>query len=190
MKQILLLILLVGSSLTIYGQSPGVALYTGLTGVYSSDRQVTDKGDLHYGWLVGADARIVEGDLYFIIGGQYIKKSLHSTSSPSFFKDNDFTVLAGRLGLGFNILHIGNYGVLRSKVLGSVNFVSKSPDNGLNIDGYKELNNSYMGILTGLGYTLGIFELDLEYQHGIFNAFYKQPDTKFNGFTLTAGVHF
>ncbi len=178
------------SGMRAYSQSPGIAVYTGLTSIYAKDRQVTEKGELHYGWLVGADARIIEGDLYFIVGGQYINTSLHSSSKPDFFKNNNFNIVGGRLGLGFNIAHIGDFGVIRSKILGSINFISKYPDGGLDIDGYRELNNSFMGILTGLGYTMGILEFDLEYQYGIFNAFYKQPDTKFNGFTLTAGIHF
>lgn len=171
-------------------QSPGVVVYTGLSSMYTSDRQVTTKGEMHYGWLVGADARLVEGGLYFLIGGQFIKSSLHSSKKPEFFKKRDFNVISGRLGLGFNLVRFNNGGTLRSKVLGSINFINDAPEGGLYIDGYRDLNNAYLGVLSGLGYTWGIWDIDFEYQYGIFNAFYKQPDTKFNGYTFTAGLHF
>lgn len=190
MKRILLLIMLLGGSLSFYSQSPGLSVHTGLTAIKSSDHNVTEKGQMHYGWLAGVDARLVEGNLYFIIGGQYINTSIYSSKSPEFFKNRDFSIISGRFGLGFNIVRFSNDFVLRSKVLGSINFVSKSPEKGLDIDGYRELNNSFMGVTSGLGCTLGIFDIDLEYQYGIFNAFYKQADTKFNGITLTAGVYF
>lgn len=190
MNRIFILMILVVLCGKAYGQSPGVVVYTGLTSLYSDDRNVTRKGEMHYGWLVGADARLVEGSLYFLVGGQYIITSLQSTSKASFFKNNDWTVFSGRFGLGFDLFYLKNGGAIRSKILGSINFSSKSPEGGLNIDGYRELNNSYMGIVTGLGYTWGVLDFDLEYQYGIFNAFYEQPDTKLDGFTLMFGLHF
>ena len=76
MNRIFILMILVVLCGKAYGQSPGVVVYTGLTSLYSDDRNVTRKGEMHYGWLVGADARLVEGSLYFLVGGQYIKTSL------------------------------------------------------------------------------------------------------------------
>jgi hypothetical protein len=190
MKRIVLILISFFIILGVYGQSPGLSVYTGLTAMRSGDRVVTAKGELHYGWLVGADGRLVEGDLYFLMGGQYIKTSLHSSKSMDFFKKRDFNIVSGRFGLGFNIARLSEKVVLRSKVIGSVNFIVKAPEDGLHIDGYRELNTSYMGIASGIGFTLGIMDIDLEYQYGIFNAFYQSPDTKFNGITLTGGVYF
>jgi hypothetical protein len=69
------------------GQAPGLVIQTGITTSYSKDANITSGKGLHYGWMVGADARILEGDLYFLIGGQYHKTSLKSSTSPDFFKN-------------------------------------------------------------------------------------------------------
>lgn len=184
---ILLFFVLCNSS---YAQSPGLALQTGVLAMHSKDKVVNPSGGLNYGWLVGADARILEGDLYFMLGAQYIQTSIFSDSKPNFFSKNDWSLVAGRLGLGFNILHLGQSMTLRSKLLGSINYTLDSPDNGLNIDGYKVLNESTLGILSGLGLTYKIIDIDFEYQYPIFNTFYKQPSSKFNVYSLTAGIHF
>jgi hypothetical protein len=171
-------------------QAPGLVLQTGLTSLYSKDPNITKDGEMHYGWMVGADARILEGNMYFIVGAQYISTSLRSSTDPEFFRKRDWTMLNGRCGLGFNILRLSEKLALRSKILGSINFTMDSPKGGLGVDGYRALNDSSLGAVTGLGVTLGMFDLDLEYQYGILNAYNLQPKSTFDGFTLMAGFHF
>lgn len=173
----------------VHAQAPGIVIQTGLTAMTSKDKTITKDGEMHYGWVLGADARILEGDLYFIIGGQYVSTSLRSSKAPEFFVKRDWKILNGRCGLGFNIFRISEKISLRSKLLGSVNFIVDAPRNGINIPDYI-LNDSYLGAVTGVGATIGMIDLDLEYQYGILNAYTKQPDTKFGGWTLLAGFHF
>jgi hypothetical protein len=172
-----------------YAQSPGFVIQAGLTASYAKNANITKANQGHYGWMIGADARILEGDLYFLAGGQYHKTDVQSTSSPDFFK-NDWTVIMGRAGLGFNLLHISERIVIRSKLLGSINFIIDAPENGLNIPGFTELNDSYLGAVTGLGLTVGRFDLDIDFQYGFINAYYKQPKSTFDSWTLMAGFHF
>jgi hypothetical protein len=172
------------------GQAPGVVIQTGLTTMYSKDPVITKSGEAHYGWMVGADARILDGGLYFIVGGQYVNTSLRSSSNPEFTRKRDWKILNGRCGLGFDILRLSEKSAIRSKILASVNFTMDAPSGGLGIDGYRLLNDSSLGAVTGLGVTLGLFDIDLEYQYGILNAYNKQPNSKFSGLTLMAGFHF
>ncbi|MBK9151832.1 MAG: hypothetical protein IPM26_12920 [Saprospiraceae bacterium] len=173
-----------------YAQNPGLVLQTGLSAAYCKDTNVTPGGRGHYGWMVGADARLLEGDLYFLVGGQYHFSNLTASKSPDFFKNNDWQLLMLRLGMGFNLLHLSDRSSLRSKLLASFNFPAEAPKNGLGKEGYEQLNDSFLGATTGLGLTLGSFDIDLEYQYGIINAFYKKPDSTFDIFTLSVGFHF
>ncbi|MBK8515460.1 MAG: hypothetical protein IPL55_03950 [Saprospiraceae bacterium] len=189
MKIFLLFLTTLYSVSFIQAQTQGLVVQTGLTAAYSKDKIVTHPGEGHYGWMIGADARLMEGNLYFVIGGQYHQSSLASTSNAAFFS-NDWKMIMGRGGLGFNILNVSDKIALRSKVLGSLNFIMDSPTDGLNIEGYKDINDSFLGVVSGLGITLGSLDIDLEYQYGFINAYRLQPNTTFNIWTFMAGFHF
>jgi hypothetical protein len=171
-------------------QAPGLVIQSGLTTMYSKDPVITKDGEAHYGWMVGADARILEGSMYFIMGAQYVNTSLRSSSNPEFTRKRDWKMMNGRCGLGFNFLRLSESFALRSKILATVNFTLDAPSGALGIDGYRTLNDSSLGAVTGLGITWGMFDFDLEYQYGILNAYNKQPNSTFDGFTLMAGFHF
>ena len=66
------------------GQAPGLVIQGGVTSTFSKDPFITNDGEAHYGWLVGADARILDGDLYFVVGGQYSNTSLGLQVIPIF----------------------------------------------------------------------------------------------------------
>lgn len=171
-------------------QSPGLVIQAGLSTAYAKDTNITKGNQAHYGYVIGADARIIEGSMYFIIGGQYHVTSLNSTSSPDFFKNNDWKILMTRLGLGFNIIKFSDKLALRSKLLGSINFNLDSPRGGLNIPDYMVLNDSFLGVTSGLGLTIGFIDIDLEFQFGVINAYQFQPKSTFDSWTLVTGVHF
>lgn len=191
MKFILFLIMIFVLSLTfVNAQSPGIVIQAGLSTAYAKDANITKMNQAHYGYVIGADARILEGGMYFLIGGQYHVTSLNSSSSPEFFKNNDWKILMARLGLGFNIVKFSDNITLRSKLLGSINFNIDSPRNGLNIPGYMVLNDSFLGATTGLGLTIGFIDIDLEFQYGFINAYQLQPKSTFDSWTLVTGVHF
>jgi hypothetical protein len=59
-----------------HAQTQGLVVQAGLTSAFSKDKNITRSGEGHYGWMVGGDARILEGGMYFIIGGQYHQTSL------------------------------------------------------------------------------------------------------------------
>ena len=171
-------------------QSPGLVIQAGLSTAYAKDTNITKGNQAHYGYVIGADARIIEGSMYFIIGGQYHVTSLNSTSSQDFFKNNDWKILMTRLGLGFNIIKFSDKLALRSKLLGSINFSLDSPRGGLNIPDYMVLNDSFLGVTSGLGLTIGFIDIDLEFQFGVINAYQFQPKSTFDSWTLVTGVHF
>ncbi len=190
MKYFSIIILVIASLVNAKGQAPGIVIQSGLTAAYSKDFNITKGNEMHYGWMVGADARLLEGDMYFIIGGQYHRTGLMSTASPDFFKNNDWALFHGRCGVGFNIFRISENIIFRSKILGSINFLLDAPKDALNIPEYKEINDSSLGAVTGLGVTIGSFDIDLDFQYGIINAYKEKPKSTFDIWTLMAGFHF
>ncbi len=67
MKYFSIIILVIASMVNAKGQAPGIVIQSGLTAAYSKDFKITKGNEMHYGWMVGADARLLEGDMYFII---------------------------------------------------------------------------------------------------------------------------
>jgi hypothetical protein len=168
-------------------QFQGVVVQGGLSSAFSRDPKVTPNGQGHYGWMLGADMRLLEGDLYFILGGQYHSTSLLASSTPNPFGKGDWAYTVGRFGVGFSLWRISEKIALRSKLLVCINFNSKIPDTGLP---YEKVNDSFAGVGSGIGLTLGKLELDIDYQYGLLNAYFEQPNTKFDIISLGAGFRF
>jgi hypothetical protein len=171
----------------------GANFYVGLNTGKTADQIVTKSGEMHYGYLVGLDARLAGEDMYFIVGGQYGTLSLFSEDSASFFSgENKLTQFKLRIGIGLNIVHFSENIRLRTKALGSFDFISKYDESGFpdNVVGYEKVNDGYFGAVTGLGLDIGIFTIDLEVELAVLNAFYEKSDTKYNAFSLTGGVRF
>lgn len=169
----------------------GLSFQAGLSYGMSKEPALTRSGQGHYGWCAGADARLFGGDIYFLIGGQYHKTSLFSTEKPDFFK-TDMDVIMGRMGMGFSLVRLGYQSYLRTKVLASINFIAKGPDPKTafpNAVSPANINDSYFGGVTGIGWTKGRLDLDLEFQYGILNSVFGQPKTTFNYFTLLCGIN-
>lgn len=172
--------------------SGGVSVQTGLSYGFSKEKSLTGSGQGHYGWMAGLDARLLGGDMYFLVGGQYHRTSLFSTSDLSFFK-TDMELVMARLGLGFTIAKLGYRSYLRTKLLASINFVLEGPDPKPafpNATSPANLNDSFLGGTTGLGWTKGPLDLDIEFQYGILNSVFNQDKTTFNYITFSCGVNF
>lgn len=172
-----------------YGQAPGLVVQTGLSSAWVADDKVTPSGQMHTGYAIGADARLLSGSMYFLVGAQY--HAIQFTPHTSYqLTGGDWKILMGRFGLGFDLIHFADNFAIRSKLLASINLNMSTPDGGLNIEGYNNVNEAYFGATTGLGVTIGPFDVDLDYQYGLVNTFFEKPKTKVNHLSLIAGFHF
>ena len=192
MQKYFRVLLLILFSNAVSAQSGGVSIQSGLTYGFSQEEALTKSGQAHYGWMAGLDARLMGGDMYFLVGIQYHKTSLFSTSSANFFK-TDMDIIMVRLGLGFTVYKLGYKSYLRTKLLGSINFVMDGPDPKPafpNSVSPANLNDSYLGAVTGIGWTKGMIDIDLDFQYGILNSVFEQDKTNFNYLTLMAGINF
>jgi hypothetical protein len=174
------------------GQSiGGVSLYSGISAFYNQDPSVNAVGDGQYGYLIGFDSRLNSGNLYFSIGGRYIVTSLVPENSMSFFSNTeDYKIGELRTGFGFNLINFNKHTRLRSKLMVSAMMAINSPMTRVEIEGYEVVNDSWGGIVTGIGLDFGPLTADLEFHKGLVNVYNEQPDSKLNAYSLTLGVFF
>lgn len=164
----------------------GLQFYGGLSSANNNDLLITPDGHSHSGFHLGADARLVDGKMYFILGGQYHKISFLSSPEKSYFSvDEGFNWMKLRVGLGFNLFQITDNINFRAKSLISFNFISQVPTDIA--APYSNYNGGTVGGVLGIGFDIYNFTIDAEYEKGFFKAVNMVDGTEFNFFTFSLG---
>ncbi len=172
-----------------YAQS-GVKIYTGLTTGFNKDKIVTPDGHMHYGYEVGVDAMLNDDRMYFMLGGKYGTVDLLSSSSANFFSKDKMTYFKGRVGLGFDMIKLSSKAFITSRVLGSMQYALTYDQSLLTEEGYQKINEGTAGLVAGVGYRYRMFNIDVEYEHGLFNLYYKKKNTSMSYLSLLFGINF
>ncbi|MFM2395136.1 MAG: hypothetical protein RLZZ546_3119 [Bacteroidota bacterium] len=172
----------------------GMTVYAGPSVAFSSDKIVTPSG-AHYGYVIGANARLNSDGMYFLLSGEYGRYDFLSNNKLSFIGGDDLGYMKGKIGIGFDFLKLSRNMFLRSKIQGTVLFVNSYNEELLSTpllktNGYTAINDGVGGLATSLGISKGIFSLDLEYDHGLFNIFKEKKSSKMNFLNLVFGVRF
>jgi len=170
---------------TTYAQR-GLQFYSGISNATNNDKLITPEGLSHSGYHFGADARLIDGNMYFMLGGQYHKVAFIAQEDKSYFSvENSMTWLKLRTGLGFKVFDIKDKIVFRSKALVSFNFISGVPTD---IPApYQNYNAGTVGAVVGLGADVFNFTIDVEFEKGFFKAVNMVSGTEFNFFTFSIG---
>lgn len=172
------------------------SVYGGISTVISRDLLVTPKSTSHSGYVTGLNLRMLDDGLCFLFTGEYGTFNLLASEEKSYFKGEKLTYLKGKVGLGFDLFHLTKNIKLRSKFQGNLLYVQKYKDSqvgatqALKESGYSELNEAIGGLSTGLGLTLGIFDIDFEYEYGFYNIYYARHHSTLNFYNLTGGIRF
>lgn len=183
-------------SIVVSHAQAGMSVYLGPSFAKSSDALVSPKGKAHYGYVIGAHARLNSDDMYFLISGEYGTMDLIANSDIKFFGGDDLSYAKGKIGLGFDIAKLSRSISLRSKLQGTVMFVNNYNTETLKNDpilaanGYNSINDGIGGLATCIGLRLGAIFFDVEYEKGFFNIYNKKSDSKLNFISLTAGISF
>jgi len=190
-RQVILGILVLILSLsTINAQDGGARVYAGAIMLQNRDNLANPNGTFYSGFQAGLDARLMSGGMSFLVGAKYAKFSmLPNETFVLTGHDENITMISGRGGIDFTIFNITRNIRIRSKVLASIDMVVDTKGNSEPAQDYN-LNDGWMGIVSGLGFDFGPVVLDVEYEYGIINAYYRKPDTQFDTFTFTAGFFF
>ena len=178
-----------------YSQA-GMGIYLGPSIMKSPDDVVSPGSNMHYGYVIGANARLNSDNMYFLLSGEYGTFDLIANSKASFIGGDDLKYIKGKIGLGFDIAKITRKIVIRSKLQGTVLFVNDyeqsiiDNDPILSSNNYTTINDGIAGLATCLGIRIGSFFTDLEFEKGFFNLYNEKKGSKLNFITLTAGFQF
>lgn len=169
-------------------QEAGATFYSGVSFGSTKDAFINKPGESQAGYLLGLDARLNSGGLYFMLGAEVGKFDMMSQENLDIFGGNKFSFFKGRAGMGFKLF--GNEKVyLSSKALASFDIVLNSDDGFLEATSY-QVNDGFLGAATGLGLNVYALFVEFEYEHGILNMYYQKPETSINFYTFKVGVKF
>lgn len=192
---LLVVVLIFSKTSSILGQA-GMTLYAGPSIAFSADKVVTAGGEAHFGYVIGANARLNSDFMYFMLTGEYGTFDLVANKKWTFIGGDDLVYFKGKIGLGFDIKKLSARTTLRSKIQGTLLFVNDYEQSWIDNDvrlaanGYTKINEGLAGLSTCLGLTIGALDLDLEYDHGFYNLYNEHPKSKISSLTLTTGFRF
>ncbi len=167
----------------------GLNVYTGISSASSPSEIITSSGERNQGYLLGADARLNSGNMYFILSGQYHVLNFDSSQGSFFSVENKMTWLKLRFGLGFNVINFSEKVALRAKALLSIDSLASVPED---VQGNMDFvfNNATAGGHLGIGIDFYLFTFDIEYEKGFINAVNMMPSSTVDFITAYVGVRF
>jgi hypothetical protein len=156
----------------------------------NQDVNVNSEGSAYSGYHLGIDGRIMSGTMSFLVGARYTVISRSPQETIKLFDhDSTISILNGRVGLDYSLFSLRNIFRIRTKILGSFDIVLNTTGDAIAVPNYK-LNDGWLGGVTGLGFDIGPFILDIEYEFGILNGYFQKSDSKFNSLTISTGFFF
>jgi hypothetical protein len=184
-----LILLLSIFATSIIGQDAGLHLYGGASNMYNKNTIYTPEGMVHGGHHFGGDFQINSGDMYFMLGLQYHRTDLVPAAKSS-LKDLQVPLvwIKPRVGLGYNLFHIGKLFTVRAKTLVSVDMMIQNAETTAYVQ--TPLNDGTASAIGGLGISIGPIRLDAEYHYGLFNAYNKVKDSTYNFWVYSLGFFF
>lgn len=192
MKRTILLlsgvILMFGITSTNLSSQTGLQFYGGLTKATNNSNLITPEGSSQNGWHIGADARLNEGKMYFIVGLQYHKINLIPSVSDTIVHSDSpkYGWTKFRVGLGYKVINFGEHIFLRGHTLASFNLTNSVPsDAGPGV--YTNYNSGTAGANLGLGLDIYNFTITAAYEIGFFNLGSMLEGSEMNFLTLSAG---
>lgn len=173
-----------------------MTIFVGPSVAFSGDKVVTAGGEAHFGYVVGANARLNSDFMYFMLSGEYGTFDLIGNKKWNFIGGDDLVYFKGKIGLGFDIKKLSARTTLRTKLQGTLLFVNDYDQAWINNDarlaanGYNSLNEGIAGLSTCLGLTIGSLDIDLDYDHGLYNLYNGHKKSKISTLSLTTGFRF
>ena len=174
---------------TTYAQA-GIEIYGGLSKASNNNTLITADGSSHNGWHIGADARLNEGKMYFLVGLQYHKIDLLPSSDILMpIETFQYSWTKVRVGLGYKVINFNDNIYLRGHTLASFNLVNGvTNDAGLGV--FTDYNSGTAGANLGLGFDIYNFTITASYEIGFFNLGNMLDGSEMNFLTLSAGFKF
>mgnify|MGYP000680694231 CR=1 FL=1 len=186
MQKLIYTLLFLSFTFLLSSQS-GIKFYGGISNAKNKNSLITPEGTSHPGFHIGADARLMNGKMYFVVGGQFHSIEFLSTSEKTYFSvENKMNWTKLRAGLGYTLFQINSKFTIRGKTLASFNFLNSYP-NDLASAPFQNYNSGTVGAVLGLGMDLFNFTLDVEFENGFFKTVTMVDGTEINFLTLSLG---
>jgi hypothetical protein len=176
-------------SISLIGQEAGATIYGGLINAKLHSQNYCLNCKYQSGYVVGLDGRLNSGALYFMVSGDYGKLDLLPVETVDYIGKDKMTLFKLKAGMGFKILGFSDRVYLSSKIQMSFTNIFKYDDTILKLSNYR-LNDGFLGATTGLMLNYGVLIIELEFERGLLNMFYDEPETKLNFLTLKTGFKF
>lgn len=172
-----------------------ITIYAGSSLAKSPDLNMTPSGTSHTGYVTGINLRMLDDGMCFLFTAEYGAFNLLARDKVDFTtKNKDLTYYKGKFGVGLDVVQLSQHAKLRTKLQGNILYIRTfNPANlsatpAMRETGYHTLNEAIGGLSTGVGFTYRFIDLDLEYEHGFYNIYYRMPLTKMNFINITAGI--
>ena len=192
MRQVLAIAIVSIMTMTAANGQAGMRLYGGLSAM-TNESAILDPSGPSVGYHAGADLRLNDGDMFFLLGGRFTNVGF-TTNDDIYVTDKpSLQMINTRIGLGFKLFHLTNFVTIRAKLLGSIDYVFNTPltrDNtAAGFEAFRAVNSTASAV-GGLGVSLGSITIDLEYGYGLFNMISQNKETKPTHLSLSAGFFF
>ena len=185
MKRMLAVSFFLVSVLFIHGQKTHLSV--GLVSAANQTETITPQETGHYGYKAGIDSRLIGKGLYVLGGIHYLNYSSAGQPERDFFnKESSFKILKGRIGLGLTPFALTRFLKIRLKVLGGYSYILA----GRSESGIQDLGKDYLGLDLGIGATIGLLTIDLEYEKSTKGVIEGLTKSGFNIWSLSAGIEF
>ena len=169
---------------------PGAHVYAGISTLRFDNDVMTPEGTAHRGYHIGVDARLNDGDSYFMAGLVFHNLNLTASTDKNHFTiDNKMQFLKMRLGIQAHLLKLTSAFEIRGKVL-LVGTRVLDYRRELLPGSFTEINEAVGGVLFGIGAELLAFTLDLSYELGLTDGLLDVEGSKMHVLSLNAGFFF
>ena len=144
----------------------------------------------HSGWRIGIDQQILGKGVYLLGGLHYVRFNEEARSGTNFFEtDPAIQILKPRAGIGITPLALTDLLKLRLKGMASYNYFLAFEGERASFDSDK-IKSGYLNLDIGIGVTVGILTVDLEYELGLNDVIEDLSDSQFRFLTVSAGLMF
>lgn len=165
-------------------------MYFGLLSGSNSLETLTPKEFSHSGWKVGIDQQLVGKGIYLIGGVQYERFNEEARMGTNFFETAPaIQILKPRAGIGITPLGFTDLFKIRLKGLASYNYFLAFEGEEASFETEK-IKSGYMNLDLGVGVTVGILTVDIEYELGLNDVIEDLSDSQFRFLSISAGLMF
>jgi len=165
-------------------------MHFGLLSGSNKLKDLTPDDFSHSGWRIGVDQNIFGKGVYIIGGLHYVRFNEEARDGTDFFDtDPAIQILKPRAGIGITPFALTELFKIRFKGLASYNYFLAFEGENASFDEDK-IKSGYLNFDIGVGVTVGVVTVDVEYELGLNDVIDDLSDSQFRFLSVSAGFMF